>query len=231
MDFSHRSSQPELMDTETVSFEQFRQCLRELEIINHWTHAYRPTLRWLKQVSRRYPLSVILDVGSGGGDMLRRVVRHRAGYSAGTKLVGIDLNPWSTKAADAWSEGVPIHYETGDIFDFEPTRRADVIISSLFTHHLSDDQLVTFLRWMESHATVGWFINDLHRHWLPFYFIKAATHLLSRNRLIKHDAAVSVGRAFTRADWLRLLDAAAIPADRVRIRWHFPFRYCVEGQK
>jgi 2-polyprenyl-3-methyl-5-hydroxy-6-metoxy-1,4-benzoquinol methylase len=231
MDFSQRSSQPELMDTETVSYEQFRHCLRELETINHWTLAYRPTLRWLRRIGRYKSLSTLLDVGSGGGDMLRQIVRHHPGRASNTKLVGIDLNPWSKKAAEEWSQGLPLHFETGDIFDFEPTRHVDIIISSLFTHHLNDEQLVQFLRWMEAHATVGWFINDLHRHWLPYYFIKFVTHLFSRDRFIKHDAAVSVSRAFTRADWQRLLLAASIPMDQVCIRWHLPFRYCVERRK
>lgn len=231
MDFSKRSSQPELMDTEVVSYEQFRHCLRELETINHWTLAYGPTLRWLRRMGRNNPVSEILDVGSGGGDMLRRIVQRNAGYAANTKLIGIDLNPWSKKAANKWSHALPIKFETGNIFDFKPARNADVIISSLFTHHLSDEQLVEFLRWMETHATRGWFINDLHRHWLPYYFIKAATSLLSRNPLIKHDAAVSVSRAFTRVDWQRLLLQASIPVEQVRIRWHLPFRYCVERRK
>lgn len=231
MNFMQRSGQPELMDTETVSYEEFLQCLRELETINGWTWAYAPTLRWLNHIGRKQAPRTILDVGSGGGDMLRRIVKHRAGYGPGTTLIGIDFNPWSKKAAQEVSQGMHIHFETGDIFEFEPTRRVDVVISSLFAHHLSDEQLVEFLRWMEAHASVGWFINDLHRHWLAYYFIKAATRLLSRNRFIKHDAAVSVSRAFSRADWHRLLQAAGIPKHAVRIRWHFPFRYCVERCK
>jgi hypothetical protein len=42
-----------------------------------------------------------------------------------------------------------------------------VIVSSHFAHHLSDADLVRFLRWMEGAARLGWFVNDLHRHWLP----------------------------------------------------------------
>ena len=231
MELSQRSSQPELMDTQTVSYEQFRHCLREMETINNWTLAYGPTLRWLKRISQSKPLSTIIDVGSGGGDMLRHIVRQSSECTSDTQFIGIDLNPWSKKAAEEWSCYMPIHFETGDVFDFEPTQHGDVIISSLFAHHLNDEQLVQFLQWMERHATRGWFINDLHRHWLPYYFIKASTRLLSRNPLIKHDAAVSVSRAFRRADWKRLLLAASIPTDQVRIRWFFPFRYCVERCK
>lgn len=230
MDLHRRSTQAELMDDAVTSFEEFHECLGELETINRWTIAYRPTLRWLSRIRKEAngPM-VVLDIGSGGGDMLRRIWQR---FPSGMELTGVDINPWSKQAAALQTpHDAPIHYETCDIFSFDAERRAEAIISSLFTHHLSDEQLVKFLRWMEQHATFGWFINDLHRHPLPYHFIRWATRLLSSNRLIRHDAAVSVARAFTRADWVRLLEQAGIPRDQTRIRWALPFRYCVERRK
>lgn len=230
MDFHQRSTQSELMDSAVTGFEEFRDCLGELETINRWTLAYPPTLNWLRRIEKKAqgPIT-ILDIGSGGGDMLRRIWQRFGPVMA---LTGVDINPWSKQAAELQtSSNAPIHYETCDIFSFDSARRVDVIISALFTHHLNDEQLVVFLRWMEQHATLGWFINDLHRHPLPYYFIRWATRLLSGNRLIRHDAAVSVARAFTRADWVRLLDQAGIAPEQASIRWVLPFRYCVERQK
>ena len=43
-DFRHRSTQDELMDTEAVPFEEFRDCLVDLARVNELTLAYRPTL-------------------------------------------------------------------------------------------------------------------------------------------------------------------------------------------
>jgi len=45
--FSCRSYQPEMMDADDVGFEDFQNCLRDLEIVNIWALAYRPTLHWL----------------------------------------------------------------------------------------------------------------------------------------------------------------------------------------
>jgi 2-polyprenyl-3-methyl-5-hydroxy-6-metoxy-1,4-benzoquinol methylase len=219
------------MDTATFSFEQFRNCLRELEIINHLTLAYRPTLQWLRRVMRGRELRSLLDVGSGGGDMLRQITQTMPQQAASIAMTGVDLNPWSRQAAAAHKAAVPLYYETMNIFDYPPTRQFDVIISSLFTHHLDETQLVNFLRWMEAHATAGWFINDLHRHWLPYYFIKLTTRLFSRDPMIRHDAAVSVARSFKRDDWQRLLRQAGLADTAVRIRWYFPFRLCVERMK
>ena len=76
VNFAQRSMQPELMDSETVDFAEFHQCLRQLTIVNVLTLAYRPTLRWFGRTVR-YTMPndtvSVLDVGSGGGDMLRKI--------------------------------------------------------------------------------------------------------------------------------------------------------------
>src|SRR3546814_1422394 len=79
-DFSRRSTMPELMDTEETGYEDFRQCLRHLALVNRLTLAHRPTLDWLERAIARAPGRPfnILDAGSGYGDMLRAIHRWAA---------------------------------------------------------------------------------------------------------------------------------------------------------
>jgi 2-polyprenyl-3-methyl-5-hydroxy-6-metoxy-1,4-benzoquinol methylase len=234
VDLRVRSTQSELMDTEPVAFPDFHECLQELEVINICTLAYRPTLRWLKEMLKgtKPGRSVsVLDVGGGGGDMLRRIWKllRRRGLNA--DLAGVDLNPWSKQSAEqSTPPEMHIAYETSDIFSFDRSRRADFIICSNFTHHLSDAELVRFIHWMEDHANRGWFINDLHRHPLPYYFIKMLFGILPLNRMTANDGPISVSRAFTAADWRRILTEAGV-GDRAKIGWFFPFRYTVACRK
>src|SRR3546814_3094464 len=76
---SRRSTMPELMDTEETGYEDFRQCLRHLALVNRLTLAHRPTLDWLERAIGRAPGRPlnILDAGSGYGDMLRAIHRDR----------------------------------------------------------------------------------------------------------------------------------------------------------
>jgi len=225
---ARRSTADELMDTEQVSFDEFRECLRHLERINRASLAYRPTLAWLDGLARRHPGRplTILDVGFGHGDMLRRVAAWAARRGVPVRLEGVDLNPWSAQAArEATPPDLPIGYHVGDVFDWD--RPADVVLSALFAHHLRDGDLARFLAWMDARATLGWFVNDLHRHVLPFAVVRAAAGLLPVNRLVRHDAPLSVARAFTRADWRRVLDLSGIDPARVTVEWFFPFRYGV----
>jgi SAM-dependent methyltransferase len=210
---SQRSTQPELMDTESVSFAEFHDCLNTLRIINIFTLAYRPTLRWFERMvagaGSGEPISV-LDIGCGGGDMLRQIWTWARKRSLAVELTGIDLNPWSKRSAElVTTTDAPIRFETANLFSLDLSRRADFIVSSLFTHHLTDGELIRFIRWMDCHATRGWSINDLHRH----------------------DAAVSVARAFTASEWSRLLREAGISVERTCIEWFFPFRYGVSCRK
>ena len=80
------------------------------------------------------------------------------------RLEGIDLNPRSAIAAAAQTPpGSGIASRTGDVFDYSPDPNPDFIVTSQFTHHLADADVVRFLRWLERHAARGWFIADLHR--------------------------------------------------------------------
>jgi SAM-dependent methyltransferase len=233
---SQRSTQPELMDTEPLSFAAFHAYLHDLAIINSCTLAYRPTLQWLRRVltvakTQQEPVSII-DVGSGGGDMVRRIRKWADKRNIRIDLVGIDLNPWSRQSAEmTMTPDASTRFETSNIFAFVPGRRADFIISSLFAHHLTDNDVIRFIRWMDAHAVHGWFVSDLHRHPLPCFFIKCFTRLFGFNRLVQHDAPLSVARAFVKADWYRLVVAAGIPIERIDITWRFPFRYVVACQR
>jgi 2-polyprenyl-3-methyl-5-hydroxy-6-metoxy-1,4-benzoquinol methylase len=235
VDFAHRSTQAELMDSPSVGFAEFHQCLQQLAIVNVCVFAYRPTLRWLKGMLHNaapHETVSILDVGSGGGDMLRKIrqLLRRRGIKA--DLTGVDLNPWAKQSAEQDTPPtMNIRYETSNIFSFDPARQADFIISCDFTHHLTDAELVRFIQWMDSHARRGWFINDLHRHPLPYYFIKTVFNMLPLSRMMRSDGPISISRAFVADDWRRLLAEAGIASERTSIKWNFPFRYGVAGRK
>lgn len=229
---SSRSTERELLDADDIAFNELLHCLRSLELINTLTLAYRPTLRWLTLIFREHKQTElrVIDAGSGSGDMLRKIETLASQERVSVNLLGVDLNPDAKKVAQTLHNSTVIEHLTANIFSFTSPKSVDVVISSLFTHHLTDQQIIEFLQWMDKVTIHGWFINDLHRHWLPYYFIKIATALFSRNRLIRNDAAVSVARAFTKNDWQRLIDRAHISND-VRIKWYFPFRYCISCRK
>lgn len=236
IDFASRSKLDELMDTEPVGFEEFRACLVDLSRVNRLTLAYRPTFAFLDRIAERglprgRPLEVV-DVGSGYGDMLRKIDAWAEQRGVTVALTGVDLNPWSRKAASqATPAGRPIRWITADAFAYEPPRGIDVVVSSLFTHHLPDPLVIRFLRWMEATARLGWFVNDLHRHPVPYHFFRRFARLARYHRFVQHDGPVSIARAFEKSDWQRLLAEAGVDAASAKVQWWLPFRLCVERVK
>jgi 2-polyprenyl-3-methyl-5-hydroxy-6-metoxy-1,4-benzoquinol methylase len=223
------------MDDEAVDYATLRACLIDLAKVNRWTLAYPPTLAFLDGLNRRglwpkdRPLQLV-DVGSGYGDLIRTIDRWAARRGLAIELTGIDLSPWSERAAaEATPPGRPITWVTANVFD--DARPADVITSSLFTHHLADPMIVRFLSAMERRARIGWFVNDLHRHLAPYLGFAALSKVMGWHPFVQHDGPVSIARAFTVADWKALIVEAGLSPQTVRVARRFPFRLCVSRVK
>jgi hypothetical protein len=160
---------------------------------------------------------------------LRAVASWAARARLTVELAGIDLNPQSAQLARAATPGsMQIQYLTGDVFAHKPSRPYDVIINSLFMHHMNEDQTVAMLRWMAAHSRLGFFVNDLHRHRVAYEFIRVFTRCFGFNRMIRHDAPLSVARSFRTADWLGYAARADLDRSRLTVTWHWAFRLGVQ---
>lgn len=226
MSLAERSTASERMDTDCVDFDDYRRCLRDLSRVNAVTLTHRPMLAWLTRETASLRSFSLLDVACGHGDALRRIHRWAQQRGVSARLEGIDLNPWATRVARE-ATNVPIVYHAGDVFAMDNAEQFDFVVSSQFTHHLRDGEIVMFIRWMEIHARRGWFIGDLHRHWFPYYGFGLLAWLMRWHQYVLSDGRISIARAFVRDDWHRLVRAAGLNADTVDITWHMPFRLCV----
>jgi 2-polyprenyl-3-methyl-5-hydroxy-6-metoxy-1,4-benzoquinol methylase len=230
-DFSRRispSELPELMDGD-CNYEDFRDCLRSLEQVNRWLMGYRPTLAWLERLSREPHGQVrVVDVGSGGGDLLRQVAVRAQRRRIAMKLTGIDLNPYATRAAaESTPKELGIEWLTGDALEYRPKKAIDIVVSSLMMHHLEDEEIIAQLRWMEATAQAGWFINDLERSECICTAFELVAGLVRWHRFVRHDGPLSFRRAFRKEDWTRLLTIAGIPQEAVTVEHWRPRRLCV----
>jgi len=220
------------MDNETTSPETYARCLRDLSRVNTLTFTHRATLNWLGRVTRTLPEGTpvsILDVACGHGDLLRAISRWATRRGLAVSLQGIDMNPRSAQVAvEATPPDMRIQYVTGDVFEYAPEPLPQLIVTSQFTHHLSDSELLRFLKWLEANAASAWFIADLHRHFLAYYGFPVLARIAGFHRIVRQDGQISIARSFRKPEWLHLLAEAAIPAE---VKWSLPFRYCVSRVK
>ncbi len=225
------SELPEWMD-EPCSYEDFRACLVNLGQVNRLTLSYRPTIAFLNGLLVAGPSQRlrIVDVGSGGGDMLRRIERWAKRRGVEFVLTGIDLNPHAARAAQELTpRESAITWITGDAFAY--TEPVDVVLSSLFTHHLEEAEIVRFLAWSDAVARRGWFVNDLCREVVPYKLFGVLAKTMRWHRFVRHDGPVSFRRSFREEDWERMLGAAGVAAGKVQLARWAPGRLCVERVK
>jgi 2-polyprenyl-3-methyl-5-hydroxy-6-metoxy-1,4-benzoquinol methylase len=219
---------PEMIDA-GISYEALRACFQDLEEVNRWSLGYRPTFAWLRQLlqSGLSPVRIV-DVGSGGGDLLRQIASWAKKHNLPVHLTGIDMNAHAVQAAKEFTpQELGITWLTGDALLYQPEEQVDIIVSSLMTHHLEDCEVVSLLQWMETTARVGWFINDLERSpWSCRVFGWVAS-TMRWHPYVKHDGLVSFRRAFREEDWVRLLAEANIRQVDVTLESWRPGRLCV----
>jgi 2-polyprenyl-3-methyl-5-hydroxy-6-metoxy-1,4-benzoquinol methylase len=222
-----RERRDEQMDDPSLDPEVYAKVLRDLSRVNAWTLARRPTIAFLRQALGDVRRFRLLDVGFGQGDMLRAIARWAQRRGIEAELIGVDLNDKSLAAARAATPpDLAIDYRIGDYGEVEG--EIDFVVSSLVAHHMTDEQLRRFLRYMEEKARRGWLVNDLHRHRLSHLGFPILARMLRAHRIVREDGTLSIARAFRPGEWRAILAEARIPEGAARVVRRFPFRLCVE---
>lgn len=215
------------MDDLTLSGEELRRNLQELEVINNWLGGHKVVLDALDKVAKEYPgkTLTIADIGCGGGDTLKSIAEWAGKKGRNVQLIGIDANDFMVQyARRQCSRFDNISIEQHDVFSPAFAReRYDVVVCSLFCHHFTDEQLATMFRQFYEQVNIAIIINDLHRHWFAYYSIKYITAVFSGSRLVKNDAPLSVCRAFRRHELESLMQQAGI--NNFTLRWMWAFRW------
>ena len=225
--FTERSDEQEIMDDLLCSGKVVYQTLKELDFINKWLGGNAITINGidslLKRKNYKGPIT-LADLGCGSGDMLKRIAAWGEKKGMNFTLTGIDANPNIIDFAQKNSSQENIQYKTLNVLSDEFKNRSfDVVTATLFLHHFHNGLLVEFLKRLKKQAKIGIIINDLHRHKLAYYSIQLLTRLFSKSTMVKYDAPLSVLRAFSREDWIKILKEAEI--DSYVIRWRWAFRW------
>lgn len=226
MTFKNRSYQAELLDDVGIPFADIKLNMQELDTINSLFGGHAITVKGVAKLIGNLKEITVCEIGCGGGDNLIAINNYCIQQHIRVNFIGIDIK----QACIDFAKTKPaLHNNTkwlvSDyqqvIFETPPT----IIFSSLFCHHFTNKQLVSQLQWMQKNASIGFFINDLQRHFLAYYSIKTITQIFSRSYLVKNDAPLSVARGFVKKEWIALLKNAQI--NNYQITWQWAFRFLI----
>jgi SAM-dependent methyltransferase len=173
----------------------------------------------------------LLDVGTGGADIPLALIERANARGRRLRIAGIDVRPEILAAAAranpglTTAPGLELHVADARSLPF-PDRSFDVAHASLMLHHLDPTDAQLVLGEMRRVARLGVVINDLDRSRMGWVGAWLIGHLLTGNRLTRHDAPLSVKRAYRPREMSALLAMARLIPVRT-IRRAFGQRYAI----
>jgi hypothetical protein len=230
---TQRTDAIEIMDDFSINGRILHDTLDALANINKWLGGNKVTLNGLKKVIKNHPKNeplTIIDLGCGGGDILRKVANYgkKEGYIF--NLVGIDANKDAMVYARQLSKNYPeISFIDCDIFSDEfESLQYDVVLTTLFLHHFKEEEIINILSTTKKKAKLGIVVNDLHRNPLAYYLFKLIC-LTIKNKMIIEDGLTSILRGFKRKD-LENFSKELKVTPQIKWKWAFRYQWIIKNQ-
>jgi ubiquinone/menaquinone biosynthesis C-methylase UbiE len=219
--FTHRTYKLERLDTGDYTQGEYELWLREMRWINRLfgdSRALKLSIR--ESLNGNKQRISVLDVGAGCGELLKT-----AAESIGedrSLLVGAELSGRAARAIQERSPEFGVLSVQCDAMRLPfPDNSFDLVISSLFLHHLDDKQGISLLRELGRVTRQRIIVIDLHRHPIAYYFYRFFSRFLLQ-RFTHEDGSLSILRSY-RPDELRKLAAEARLTDH-EVQRRFPYR-------
>ncbi len=228
--FKTRSLKPERIDTGDYTPEEYDLFLQEIRLVNRFAgdnRALKKTL--LREIeTENLPDFSVLDVGAGSGELLRVIAGFARKQKRNARLFGLELNKRSAKAILEESKDFnEIKAVRGNALNLPFADNSfDYAICSLFTHHLTDNQIVETLRELHRIAARRIFVIDLHRHPVAYALYKIFCTAFKISPLVREDGSLSILKSFKPDEFEKLGEKANIKG--ISVKKVFPFRLVLQ---
>lgn len=212
------------MDDPGIDGGEHRRALKGLARINRVSCVARSVFRVVREVAAGSGGVVeVVDVAAGGGDV--GLALWRMGKRAGmdVRLTALDKSGFALGCAHekAKSAGAAVRTVVGDAVE-GPIPEGDVVVCTLFLHHLSEEEGVAALRNMARAARRALVISDLRRGAWGTMLAATTPRVLTRSRVVHVDALRSARAALSIGEFHSIAARAGIR--EARIRRTFPAR-------
>jgi 2-polyprenyl-3-methyl-5-hydroxy-6-metoxy-1,4-benzoquinol methylase len=223
------------MDQPDLDEARHLHALRGLERINFWSGSAGILWSAVRNLARQERLSSLrlLDIATGAGDVPIRLWHKARRAGLHLEIEACDLSPRAVAFARTRADQskAAVQFFIWNALE-EPDRgqaKYDVVSSSLFLHHLTEEQAVTLLTRMGTLANRLVLVNDLRRC-VPGYLLAwVGSRLLTTSRVVHHDGPASVAAAFRPDEVLALAQRVGLAGARVSRRW--PCRWLLQWRR
>ena len=224
-----RCRQPELMDQPGLKPILHKRALEGLGRINAVSRTnailWRPIASVAAAAYKENDTICVLDVATGGGAIPIALSRRAARRGLNVRVDGCDKSSQAIKFAskEAAARGVQSRFFVHDALSQPLPGDYDVIMCSLFLHHLDEADAIELLQRMTRAAERLVMVDDLIRSRLGYMLAYLGCRLLSTSRIVHVDGPISVAAAFTTEEALELALKAGL-RDATLVR-HWPQRF------
>jgi SAM-dependent methyltransferase len=226
-DLAQRNLQAELMDEPDLDPEVHRRALGGLARLNRWSRSAEILWPAVRRAARAAGLGApgtrlrVLDVASGGGDIALRLCAKARQAHIALEILGLDISPVAVEYARgrARAAAAPVAFEVHDVLKESLPGGFDVVMSSLFLHHLAAAEAARLLRSMAAAAGRLVLVNDLRRSRPGYLLAHVACRLLTRSPVVRVDGPRSVAGAFSLDEIAKLCNSAGLAPVRIARRW------------
>ena len=199
--------------------------------MNRWSLAAALFWKPIKVLQQNLdqPLRV-LDIACGGGDVLCDLASRARRTALPVEFVGCDISLRAVEFARSRARqfDVNVDFYAADALNDPLPSGFDLMISSLFLHHLTDSEAGSLLAKMAA-TTKMILVSDLRRSWRGLWLAHAATRLLTRSAVVHVDGPCSVGNAFTVEEIRAIANHAGLQGVWLKNCW--PQRYLLTWQR
>ena len=221
------------MDQPGLEEQAHQRALAGLRRLNWISGSSRIVWPRLRELARQHPNDRlrVLDVASGGGDVPIQLAHRAARENLSLEFTGTDISPVAVDYAcrQAEEHAVPVQFREWNALEEPVPGEFDVIMCSLFLHHLPADDAIHFLEKISQAARRMILVNDLRRSTLGYGLAWIGCRLLSRSPIVHVDGPLSVRSAFTSQEAIEHARRAGM--EQVEITRHWPQRFLLTWRK
>lgn len=198
-----QSDATEILDApDAVAADVLAHNLRDIRRVNRYAGGTAVVTRHLPELLgdvSRGTTATVLDIATGSGDIPRALIRwgRRRGYNLRVLATDVSRDVLAVARRETAAE-TAITLEACDARAL-PFRDGafDIAVCSLALHHFPRAEAVRVLAEMGRVARRGIIVNDLVRTWSGYVGAWLLGNATTTNRLTRHDAPLSILRAFT----------------------------------
>lgn len=209
----------EILDDSNVDPAVRERSIGDVTRSNRWLGGLRAAVSEadaaLRELGPSAQPAMLLDVGTGLGDIPAGVAARAAARNAPIVTIGVDEAVSLLRSARSRLTHVVCANALALPFR---DHAIDVVMCSQVLHHFEDANAELLLREMDRVARRVAIVSDLRRSWFAALGFWLVSFPLRFHRVTRHDGVVSVLRGFTAADLRRLVSNAAGVNPKVRHR-------------